>query len=243
MRYPEIVDKLPDGQASTQEITPEALTPEQKNLQLELRIVALEAENKRLREENKRLQELAVLDNLLPGFFNHKYFLKLLETELQASQKNPTSAYITMDLDNFGAFNNQFGHPTGDKLLLMAGEAILGSMRRGDTPGRIGGDEFGLIIRRTTLDGAVAAARRIQTATIRATQKKFGQAGWIQTISAGVCMIDPQYPFDLLREVSDQALYKSKEAGKNRISIGTIDPLSKSVIIRAVFSNTPAAVV
>lgn len=197
-------------------------------------------EQVRLERQLAEAKRLAVLDPLLTKLFNHKYFLELLVAEFKTPQKVPTSALILMDLDRFGMFNKEYGQSLGDELLQIAQDAIVGSMRRGDSAGRVGGDEFGLIVRRTNMDGAVAATRRIQTATINATEKRFGKSGWSQTISAGVCMIDPNHSFDLLRGASDQALIASKQAGKDRISIASIDPTSRLISIIAAFSNTPA---
>lgn len=180
-----------------------------------------------LAEQKIALESLAVLDSLLTDFFRHGHFLHLLDEEVKAAETmpQPSSALITVDLDFLKQFNDRFGHPAGDELLKAVGVSILRSIRRGDTPGRVGGDELAVIQRRTTIEGAVAAARRIQAAVLQSSQEKFAeQGGWTQTVSIGVCLIKPGLSAELLRNISDRALYASKKAGRNRISIGEYDP-------------------
>lgn len=179
-----------------------------------------------LAKERVELESRAVLDSLLTDFFRHGYFLHLLDEEVKAAETmpQPSSALITVDLDFLKQFNDKYGHPAGDELLKSVGAAILKSIRRGDTPGRIGGDELAIIQRRTTTEGAVAAARRIQAAVLQSSQEKFAEQGWIQTVCIGICLIKPDYSVELVRNISDQALYASKKAGRNSISIGMYDP-------------------
>lgn len=185
-----------------------------------------------LADQMNRLESLAVLDALLTDFFRHGHFLHLLEEEVKAAETipQPSSALITVDLDFLKDFNDNFGHPAGDELLKDVGAAILRSIRRGDTPGRVGGDELAIIQRRTTIEGAVAAARRIQAAVLQSSQEKFTEQGeWTQTVCIGVCMIQPGLSAELLRNISDRALYASKEAGRNKISIGEYDPNTQTI--------------
>ncbi|MBU1031535.1 GGDEF domain-containing protein [Patescibacteria group bacterium] len=186
-------------------------------------------------EEQAKLEKKAVLDSLLPDFFKHQYFLHLLDLEATAAERKtaPDSALVVLDFDKFGDFNTKFGHPTGDKLLISASQAMLKSLRRGDTAGRVGGDELAVIVHRVTQEGAVAAARRLQAAVIQTSQEEFGAQGWSQTISVGICLIQPRCSGELVRGIADKALYASKHAekDKNRISIAMIDTETKAVRI------------
>lgn len=184
--------------------------------------------------EKAELEKRAVLDSLIPDFFDHKYFLHLLDLETRVATRKPTpdSALILLDFDNFSEVNNRFGHLAGDRLLKSAGKAMLESLRSGDDPGRVGGDELAAIVHRTTLDGAVAAARRLQAAVIKASQEEFGPQKWTQTISVGLCLITPGFSAEETFGIADRALYDSKHAGKNRISIAGFDPDTKSVKVR-----------
>jgi len=187
-----------------------------------------------LAEKQATLEQLAVLDSLLPGFFKHSYFLQLLDSEAKTTEKKPTpdSALIVLDFDKFRDFNNRFGHPAGDRLLKSAGKAMCESLRPGDTRGRIGGDELAVIVHRVAIDGAVAAARRLQAAVIRASQEEFGSQGWSQRISVGICLITPGHSGEVLHGIADKALYASKGARGDRISIASFNPVTKSVDVR-----------
>lgn len=184
-----------------------------------------------LAKERIGLKSRAVLDSLLTDFFRHGHFLHLLDEEVKAAETmpQPSSALITVDLDFLKQFNDRFGHPAGDEVLKDVGAAILKSIRRGDTPSRVGGDELAIIQRRTTIEGAVAASRRIQAAVLQSSQERFAVGEWIQTVSIGVCLIKPGLSADLLRNISDRALYASKEAGRNRISIGKYNPDAQTI--------------
>ncbi len=201
--------------------------PETAAAEMAKAIVDKDAEIARLQEAVQKLEPLAVLDSLIPDFFRHSYFLQILAEEVETTKKmpQPSSTLITIDLDFLGGFNNKFGHPAGDELLKVVGAAIHQSIRHGDTPGRIGGDELAIIQRRITTEGAVAAARRIQTAVAKTSQEKFAEYGGAggQTVSIGICLIQPGYSVDLLRKISDDALYAAKKAGRNRIFIGMYD--------------------
>lgn len=205
-------------------------------------------EQARLETEKSEAENRAALDPLLPCFFRHGYFLNRLNEEVIRTTNipKPDSVLITLDLDNFGAFNKKYGQDNGDKLLLACAAATLKAMRPNDTPGRTGGDEFSVIIYRTTIDGAVAASRRIQAAVINASQALFGSQGWTQTVSIGLCLISPTPKDFSCKGIADQALIASKQAGKegmkNRISIGIFDPdsgLIKTIIVKPAEQPSP----
>lgn len=191
-------------------------------------------------EELKAAKELAVLDPLIPDFFNHKHLMHLLDLETQIAARAPTpnSAFIVFDIDDFKIFNDTYGHPEGDRLLKSVGKAINEAIRRSDTPGRLGGDELGAIIRRTTnIDGAVAAARRVQTAVQKTIQEEFGAQVKNPTLSIGLCLITPGFSAKEIYGMADTAVYDSKNTGKNRISIAMFNPTTKSVQIKPVKST------
>ncbi len=185
----------------------------------------------RIAEQMTELENIAVYDTLLRKFFRHQNFLELLQEEAKAAEAIPPgklgSVLIFMDLDNFKAVNDILGHQTGDELLRTTGDAVLRSIRPGDTPGRVGGEELAVIIRRTTIEGAVAAARRIQTAVIEVSQKQFANQGVIQTVSIGICPIESNLIPDLTLVTADKAMYVSKANGKNRITIAQFDQATK----------------
>lgn len=181
-----------------------------------------------LAKERTELEELAVYDTLLKKFFRHQKFLELLDEEVTAAETipsgKPNSALIFLDLDNFKAVNDSFGHTVGDELLKTTGDAVLRSIRPGDPAGRVGGEELAVLVRRTTVEGAVAAARRIQAAVMRASQDHHPTLGITQTVSVGICMVTPNLTGEETLHAADAAMYVSKGNGKDRITIASVNP-------------------
>lgn len=169
-----------------------------------------------LRGAQEQLERLAHFDTLteLPN-------RKLLTERLQqasdlAKRNNQLLAVMFMDLDNFKAINDHFGHVTGDKLLVIIAQRLRQVIRAGDTVARLGGDEFALIVNGLpNVDELENVANRILALTAAPCQIDGRQH--ILSASLGITV----YPFDnadpetLLRH-ADQAMYQSKQSGRNR---------------------------
>ena len=123
---------------------------------------------------------------------------------------------VVLDLDRFKEVNDGHGHTAGDRLLVAAAERILGSLRRSDTAARIGGDEIAIVL--PDLETA-AGASRVAAKLVEAFGRPFTIAGHelVATISAGVSVFprDAEDAAELL-ERADEALYRAKQAGRNR---------------------------
>ncbi len=179
---------------------------------LTIMIVARIFQNERAEEEHRRiLEELALTDGLT-HLANHRQFHTQLAKEIEAARvRGSQVALVMLDIDCFKNYNDAFGHPEGDKLLVAISEAIRLVIRSADTGARYGGDEFALILPNTDLEAAQAVARRIQEAVNRhlrhdAQGKKTGVS-----LSAGVAV----YPGsatdkDTLIKRADEALYAAK---------------------------------
>ena len=177
----------------------------------------------RLKEHIDRLTFLQGQDPLT-GLVNRRGFDSTMTLEVERSTrfKTPLTLCI-MDLDNFKAVNDTYGHPCGDEVLQTVASILLSEMRMIDTAARIGGEEFALLLPGTGLARAQKLLQRIQS-VIKVTEISCGPDKLAVTMSMGVASYRGKLPPDpekLLVE-ADKALYRAKRAGKNRIEVAPI---------------------
>jgi diguanylate cyclase (GGDEF)-like protein len=123
-------------------------------------------------------------------------------------------------VDLFKHINDTYGHTAGDRALLAVSEALRQTLRKSDILGRYGGDEFMIILPETSLAGAQSLAEKVRAAVEGLELELPGDKRTGLTLSSGVascCM--PGDNLDTLVSLADAALYSSKEAGRNRISV------------------------
>jgi diguanylate cyclase (GGDEF)-like protein len=152
-----------------------------------------------------------------------------LEEDLDAECKRSARygrplAFVMLDVDHFKAFNDAHGHPQGDVALQGVADVISGCVRTTDTAYRYGGEEFCILLRETTPDDGMLFAERVR----QRIEKRFvaGAAGGI-TASFGVAGFSPDSPTTrALVEAADAALYEAKHAGRNRVAMSPVLPLS-----------------
>jgi diguanylate cyclase (GGDEF)-like protein len=174
-----------------------------------------------LREANSRLETLAVTDGLT-GLFNRRYFDDLLLSEVRRTlrYKAPVSV-ILIDMDHFKQVNDTYGHPMGDEVLRNVGRLVMEKVRTTDSAARFGGEELAVILPQTNVSGAVELAERLRK-MIGEAKHTLGEVTIQKTASLGVATFDgnhpPIGPEELVRRV-DQALYKAKEAGRDRVVV------------------------
>jgi diguanylate cyclase (GGDEF)-like protein len=171
--------------------------------------------NLRLREN---LRDLSVRDPLT-GLFNRRYLAESLGREMARSKRrNQSLTVMTMDLDHFKAFNDSFGHAAGDAVLVAFSRLLHNNFRSEDIACRLGGEEFVMIM--PEMDRVVAERRAQEmldaTAAIRLMHE--GQALPPITVSIGLAVFpqDGEQP-DQLMALADQALYRAKSEGRNRL--------------------------
>ncbi len=162
----------------------------------------------------RQLLESALRDGPTRAF-NRRYFLQRLTGELRfAERHNQTVVLLLIDLDHFKALNDEHGHPTGDKVLGHLADLLAGTLRAEDVLARYGGEEFCVLARGITADGAMVLAERLRK-LVESTQL----AGHRVTISIGVAIFpDGDAKADDLVARADQALYRAKHDGRNRVS-------------------------
>lgn len=194
---------------------------EQLVRQLERVIEEKEALAEQLREANDRLRVLAVTDPLT-GLPNKRAFEDALVRDLARADRDGTAlCLLVVDLDFFKRINDTHGHATGDDVLRAVSAVLQSTLRAGDLPARLGGEEFGVILPSTEVDGGRIVAERTRAA-IDATPIQSGDKVIRVTASIGVAMIHGPGCRTASQELfarADAALYEAKRQGRNRISV------------------------
>ena len=178
------------------------------------------SEAERLRKELQTAKKEAVTDSLTQ-LTNRKGFHKnALQAIAEGSCENAL-CLLMMDIDHFKRVNDTYGHPFGDQVLKLVG-AILNKIVKGkDTACRFGGEEFAILLPNTPIEGALHLAENIRTNIERGkiTRSKNEDPVGSITVSIGVAAHGAGQPLEKLIENADAALYRSKEAGRNRVTL------------------------
>jgi diguanylate cyclase (GGDEF)-like protein len=152
----------------------------------------------------------------LTGLLNHRAFQQRVETEVQRAQRyNRPLALVLLDLDHFKSINDAYGHQAGDAALMQAASLLETGARAGDILGRIGGDEFALLLPETLSEGALTIAER-WAAGFR--DAPVGVASHL-TMSAGVCDLTQARDSKELLQLADGALYWAKSQGRDNVVV------------------------
>lgn len=169
---------------------------------------------------NRNLTQEALKDPLTRLLNRRGFDERFQEALAEAHLTHSPLAMLALDLDNFKDYNDHFGHVAGDEALRAVGKAIAEvTTRPHDIACRIGGEEFAVILPSTDETGALTVAERIRSAVLGLRVKQAPTAdNHILSISVGVGLSDGTLEGDALRERADQALYRAKRLGRNRIS-------------------------
>lgn len=166
-----------------------------------------------------RLAQSAMIDGLT-GLWNRAHFDQRIHEEVAAALRyDRPMSLIMMDVDKFKNLNDNHGHLFGDEVLQVVGDVLQDSVRTSDWPCRYGGEEFGLILRETDLDGAIIMAERIRKeigslqlhnkAQLVPVTSSFG------VVSSTLCMNPCDLSSKWMIGSADRALYAAKEGGRN----------------------------
>jgi len=155
----------------------------------------------------------------LTGLRNRRWFDNVLERQLGRSTFNQqTTSLIMMDIDHFKAVNDTYGHVAGDQVLSAVGGAIHAGLRPTDLSARYGGEEFVIILPDTPLAGAVLVAERLRENMESMDISLDTHDETLQvTVSVGVAAAKQDEPAISLVDKADDALYRAKEGGRNRV--------------------------
>lgn len=169
---------------------------------------------KKMEEE---LQRLATTDTLT-GILNRRQFFILAEQEVERSRRyGRTLALLLYDIDHFKQVNDTFGHQAGDVVLRELAKLVHEQLRRNDIEGRVGGEEFAVLLPETTISEAVVLAERIR-GIIENFAINIGETSLHITASFGVTAVkETDVALDSIYKRADSALYEAKNAGRNRV--------------------------
>ena len=164
-----------------------------------------------------RLERLSSMDKLT-SIYNRHYFLSQSEREFERANRYAQAISLLMfDVDHFKGINDQFGHDTGDEVLKGLATLIGHQIRKQDVFARWGGEEFLILMPETGLAGAMTVAEKLRSLVESSTICKQRQV----TISIGVAeKSGAEKNVDQLISRVDTALYKAKQAGRNRVCVG-----------------------
>ena len=174
--------------------------------------------------------QLALLSRTdsLTGLANRREFEEVFAAEWwRAARERTCLALLMIDADRFKQLNDRFGHARGDECLQALAQVIAASCRRpGDLAARIGGEEFAVLLPATTSEGAQVIAERIRAAVEAGAALPEAQSAVGTTVSVGVAATVPGVDHEraALFAAADRALYRAKEAGRNRVATLELAP-------------------
>lgn len=214
MMWRAVVDEA--GQVVQLQVSSRDITESKQNerrledLQKKLRL-----QQNTLQESNTKLTELAAVDGLTQ-LRNRRAFEERLEDETRRWRRNGGDvSLVLLDIDHFKQYNDTYGHPKGDEVLRNVGN-LLRSLRAADFAARYGGEEFAVILPNTNRAGSLVVAEQLRRAIEDATWEDRQITASIGVASMGGEITTPEQLVDF----ADRALYRSKQAGRNRVTAG-----------------------
>jgi diguanylate cyclase (GGDEF)-like protein len=165
-----------------------------------------------------QLQKLATTDGLT-GLFNRRQFGTLFEAEWQRNQGTSLpSAMLMLDIDWFKKINDQYGHAVGDEVLIAIANTFRSQLREDDIVGRVGGEEFAIILPTSTAENALDMAERLRR-VIQETPIQTAAGAIHISVSIGVTLFRKEdTSVEFIAKRADDALYVSKNEGRNRVT-------------------------
>lgn len=183
-------------------------------------VLRVELQDEASHEVLRELYQGATSDELT-GILNRRSFLKRLQEEHAAVKRHGWEACVALiDADHFKRVNDTHGHPAGDAVLVELARRLGAGVRQEDVVGRYGGEEFILLIRQSGLEGSVRMLERIRSEIAGRpvnVPTPHGQLGITVTVSIGVAPLQAELEAARSIAEADQALYRAKEAGRNRV--------------------------
>ena len=175
------------------------------------------AVEEKIRILNIELEKLAMTD-FLTGLFNRRFFIQRSTDEVKRAKRNAEPlALLMLDFDEFKKVNDTFGHETGDLALQQVASVMSTSLREIDILGRMGGEEFAVLLPNTSLEEALLLAERVRQSIENISFEKIkGELKITASIGAAAFTDEMSDIDDLLRN-ADWALYQAKSNGRNRV--------------------------
>lgn len=211
----ELINKRKNGDLYDEELTIAPVTDDKGKITHFVGIKQDISERKRLEAE---LIQLATTDPLT-GLPNRRRFMERLSEEINRSERNSSHqvAVLMLDLDNFKTINDRYGHAVGDQVLKHFSAILRNELRKIDSVGRLGGEEFGIFLPETSLSDAGIFAERLRQELAQTPLLADGQS-IVTTVSIGISeLISKDIQADSVLIRADQALYRAKKNGRNRV--------------------------
>jgi diguanylate cyclase (GGDEF)-like protein len=156
----------------------------------------------------------------LTGLFNHAATKERLAQEIaRATRLQHTFCFVMLDLDHFKSVNDTYGHPVGDRVLKNLTELLKRRLRPTDIIGRVGGEEFAIILLDTGKENAGKLLDELQKSFSRVLQYSDDQREFTITFSCGIAEYRIGDDANYIYKQADQALYQAKQTGRNRVVI------------------------
>jgi two-component system, cell cycle response regulator len=193
-----------------------------------------------LRQRNDELDRVSRTD-ALTGLYNRRHIdEQLRRCHTEAGRRHEPVCVVMFDIDHFKAVNDTYGHPVGDLVLQDFAHYLVNELRAADIAGRWGGEEFLVILPRTTLEDARAVAERVRVA-VASGATDAGPDVIRVTASAG-CALGPRESATALTALADRCLYRAKDAGRNRVVTAGSPPADAQTVadgVRDAFDSVP----
>ena len=177
---------------------------------------AVEASAALERAYSHRQAEARASTDALTGLPNRRYFDEFCGLLARRRRADDAVGVLMIDIDHFKRLNDEFGHPVGDQVLRAVAGAITRAVREGDVPARFGGEEFAVLLRNPEPGIARDIAERVRSAVASLDLSVFGPRGVTVSIGYAVAREKDQSIPDLVDQ-ADQALYRAKRAGRDRV--------------------------
>ncbi|MAZ87749.1 MAG: hypothetical protein CL693_08885 [Cellvibrionaceae bacterium] len=184
--------------------------------------LALAARFVEVESQHVKMRELAYKDGLT-GLSNRRAFMVQSSTLWNSNLRaHRPLCVIMLDIDNFKAFNDSYGHSMGDRALQLMGQLLANQARKGDVAARLGGEEFVVVLPETTIEEATQIADRLRIRVSELILKHDSQSLHL-TCSLGVAESCPEdQSIDQVIDRADMALYDSKHLGRDRVSVSGV---------------------
>jgi len=177
---------------------------------------ALEASSALSRAYSHQAAEAQASTDALTGLPNRRYFDEFCGLLARRRRSGDAVGVLMIDIDRFKVLNDAHGHATGDEVLRAVGGAIVGAVREDDVPARYGGEEFVVLLRNPSPEIALEVGERVRVAVASLDFRRLGVGG--VSVSVGVAVArQADQPIDELIARADQALYRAKRAGRDRV--------------------------
>lgn len=173
-------------------------------------------QKRKILEQQQKLESAAYYDDLT-GLINRRKWIELLNEEVERMKRyHHPSSILLLDIDNFKAINDHYGHPAGDIILREIGQLVKKELRICDRIGRWGGEEFIILLVETPVEHGIVVGEKMRTA-IEEMEIVVDSLSISVTLSIGVASLDCEKDFLMSYKKVDQALYLAKNNGRNRV--------------------------